>query len=131
MITRDEFMAYANHPEIGYLFDNPQSPFGDWGIECGPGWYDIVLVGCRWISLNDPEQIVRIAQIKSKFGGMRFYLDYICDDDETRKNVFNRVHNIPTIIEHQASMICSSCGSIKKLNHQTLKYENCDCNKGN
>lgn len=127
MITEEEFMDYANHPVIGYLFNNPRSPWGERGLEIGPGWYDISLLGLHWIARNDPDKIVRLAQLKNKFGGMRFYIDYECDDVDKQKQLYNQIHTIPNIIEHMASIICESCGSMKKLNYNALTYNKCGC----
>jgi hypothetical protein len=48
-----------------------------WGFECGDGWYDLLDCLCysiqKYLDLRtDVEQVV-VTQVKSKFGGLRFY----------------------------------------------------------
>ncbi len=46
--------------------------FNNWW--CEVGWKDLIIEACDYcVSLNVPAQIV---QIKEKFGGMRFYVEF-------------------------------------------------------
>lgn len=55
-----------------------------WGLDCGDGWYDLIndlstklekLIE-QWIedNPNDKDNHPRAAQVKEKFGGLRFYM---------------------------------------------------------
>ncbi|MDP2370315.1 hypothetical protein [Rhodoferax sp.] len=64
------------------LVDN-RGPFDEWGIECGDGWFTIVdrlSLACEreielLIAQGEPQECwPRVAQIKEKFGSLRFYV---------------------------------------------------------
>lgn len=95
-----------------------------WGFECGDGWYDIIDVLCRQIQHHVehlvtrqsyqvlrgdlkqedavPEEDLQVvaAQVKEKFGGLRFYIDG--GDDEVRGMV--------AMAESMSYRICEDCG---------------------
>lgn len=85
-------------------------PFG--GFAIGEGWWPIVESLCHniqhyldWINKNHDahpvvEQVV-VAQIKEKFGGLRFYYDG--GDD--------RVYGMVRMAESWASHSCETCGA--------------------
>ena len=85
-------------------------PFG--GFACGEGWWPIIESLCQniqhyldWINKNHDahpvvEQVV-VAQIKEKFGGLRFYYDG--GDDKIRGMV--------TMAESWADHSCEECGA--------------------
>lgn len=128
-MDKQTFMSYANDPLIGYLFDNPESPFGDrGGIECDSGWFDIVLVGLKCIALNDPDQVVRISQIKEKFGSMRFYLGFKNTDPESEK-ARRYASSSASAVVFAAYGICETCGAKKTLNLSNLNFNPCGCGK--
>ena len=46
------------------------------GMSMPPGWFDLVDTLCAWIDARDEYRgKVAVAQIKEKFGGLRFYID--------------------------------------------------------
>lgn len=64
--------------------DKASSPFGVRGIECGDGWFQILLDLSSKIEpelramLDDGtpiEDLPRVVQVKEKFGGLRFYMN--------------------------------------------------------
>lgn len=85
-------------------------PYG--GFAIGEGWWPIIESLCRniqhyldWINKNHDahpvvEQVV-VAQIKEKFGGLRFYYDG--GDD--------RVYGMVRMAEAWASHSCETCGA--------------------
>jgi len=71
----------AKYPKI---FPDRHSPMSEtcmcWGFECGDGWYDLLDKLCACIQSyidanheNDPTKQVLAAQVKEKFGTLRFY----------------------------------------------------------
>jgi len=78
-------------------------------IECGDGWYDLIDLACRAInseitSRENYEQVkynIIVAQIKEKFGGLRFY--YEGGDDTVRGMV--------RMAESWAGHSCETCGA--------------------
>lgn len=75
------------------------------GIAIGKGWFDILNQACILIQSHldwkpDVPQVVA-AQVKEKFGGLRFYVDG--GDDYTR--------GIITMAEQMSMLLCEECGA--------------------
>jgi len=80
-------------------------PYPMFGIECGNGWYGLLDDLCfdidRVLTGNpELEKNFYVAQIKEKFGGLRFYV-YGADDE-----IMNRINNA----EKKSFTICEDCG---------------------
>ena len=102
------------YPEIFRNRHEPvtKTPMG-WGFECGDGWYDLIDTLCHNIQhyidwenkypkahAENIEQVVA-SQVKEKFGGLRFYIDY--NGDET-------IRGMITMAESMSYHICEECG---------------------
>lgn len=92
-----------------------------WGICCGDGWYNIIDVLCRCITNHvmnvnssleykkskgeslevEPMRTPQASQVKEKFGGLRFYVDYA--DEYT----YALIH----MAETMSYVTCYTCGS--------------------
>jgi hypothetical protein len=118
--TEEQYDTFAKHMEEKYpeMYENPYG-----GFCTGPGWWPIIdsLSGqissyVKWRNrtredlLKDnpydhpiPEYIepVRVAQIKEKFGGLRFYYD---GGDE-------HISGMVRMAESWASNVCEECGN--------------------
>jgi len=86
-----------------------QTPMG-FGFECGDGWFDLIDTLCRniqhhvdWYSTSHPDKIEPpiAAQVKEKFGGLRFYLD---GGDDT-------ICGMVMMAESMSYHICEECGN--------------------
>jgi hypothetical protein len=90
------------------LFSSPNTAVTKYGLECGEGWLDILSKLCRELeSVNehrDEDQWVKAEQIKSKFGGLRFYTN------DTRR-LGLRVLNLIKDAEVACSNTCEKCGA--------------------
>jgi hypothetical protein len=81
-----------------------------WGFECGNGWMWLIDQLCK--ALQDridntsphPPQVIA-AQVKEKFGSLRFY---ISGGDEGAQGMID-------LAEHMSINICEACGSIKNV----------------
>jgi hypothetical protein len=108
-MNMEKYDEFEKRLEAAYpkLFSRP---FG--GFACGEGWWPIIESLCQniqhyldWINKNHDahpvvEQVV-VAQIKEKFGGLRFYYDG--GDDKIRGMV--------TMAESWADHSCEECGA--------------------
>jgi len=104
-----EYDAFAKHMEEEY----PAMFVGAYGgFAVGKGWWPIIEVLCAeiqqhidWANRNDQvvPQVV-VAQIKEKFGGLRFYYD---GGDA-------QVHGMVRIAEAWANRTCETCGEVGK-----------------
>ena len=80
-----------------------------YGIECNDGWKDIIRNTDDKLKFIDPEYT--IAQIKEKFGGLRYYYDHSFESyDDIRCEIMD---DIIRSAEHEASRTCELCGANK------------------
>lgn len=92
------------------------------GIECGDGWFDLIeelvskLVA---LEIEEPDTFgdFKVAVIKEKFGGLRFYVDFgeSSDVGESR-----RIFTLINSYEHKSFSVCELCGKQARL--KTLGY---------
>jgi len=92
------------------LFSDDTSAFDQWGVECGDGWFDLVdglakafeeEIG-RMISLGIENCYwPRVAQIKQKFGGLRF---------RVRPPISAALRAQIRAVEEESYSICGNCG---------------------
>jgi hypothetical protein len=76
------------------------------GIAIGTGWFDILNSACQLIQSHcdwqkDKCPQVVAAQVKEKFGGLRFYVDG--GDEYT--------HGIISMAEQMSGKVCEECGT--------------------
>ena len=84
--------------ENEYLFDS-----------CGDGWKEIIRNTDEKLKYIDPDYT--IAQIKEKFGGLRYYYDQSFDSyDDIRREIMD---DIVRAAEYEASRTCELCGANK------------------
>ena len=108
------------------------APFDEHGIECGDGWFALIDRLSRACE-NEIETLMaqgvpkerwpRIAQIKEKFGSLRFYVRGPLSDD-LRAQIVQA--------EHEDSLcICERCGAVGKLREGRWRRTYCDnCDEG-
>ncbi|MBD3262481.1 MAG: hypothetical protein GF334_12585 [Candidatus Altiarchaeales archaeon] len=80
------------------------------GFECGDGWYDLLCELAEKLEplcVDDiPEDTARVGQVKEKFGGLRFYLDWFPADEE----IYKKVNSAIDTAEEKSFTICEVCG---------------------
>ena len=118
-----EKQLVKKYPKIfrDYLGD-PMATCMAWGIECGPGWFNLLDTLCGSIQsmidynphLNIPQ--VTASQIKEKFGTLRFYFyggnEYIS--------------GMVSFAESMSESICEVCGKPGKLYPKGWATVRCD-----
>ena len=87
------------------------------GFGCGDGWYSIVAQCCEVLveanKLLPPDQPkMLIAQVKEKFGTLRFYVD----------NATPEVRDKISELTNQTETMCEVCGKAGKPNQGLSKY---------
>jgi hypothetical protein len=107
-----------------------------WGFECGDGWYNILDKLCGniqshidwsvknnvWDLEKDSKNVrpivpqVVAAQVKEKFGGLRFYYDG--GDDYIR--------GLSSMAESMSTVTCEECGAPGKQRGKGWVYTACD-----
>jgi len=93
-----------------------------WGFECGDGWYNIIdnLSGAIITYTNPQTEFnvfnVVIAQVKEKFGGLRFYAD----------NTDRVVDGMIWLAEHMSENTCETCGNRGEMRGGSWLVTLCD-----
>jgi hypothetical protein len=95
-----------------------------WGFECGDGWFNIINQLCSNIQhridwKNKKEEVVPqvvAAQVKEKFGTLRFYYDG--GDDY--------IHGLTSMAEAMSGVTCETCGKPGKFRGKGWYYTACD-----
>ncbi|MCD6436449.1 MAG: hypothetical protein J7L15_08755 [Clostridiales bacterium] len=111
------------YPEIFKLVgSSPEQSCMAWGMECEDGWYDIIDTLCDTLKGLDEGTPLVAAQVKEKFGGLRFYVDYATD----------KQYDAIEKAEKLSYTICETCGSKDRVSQtkgwiKTLCYS---CMKG-
>ena len=97
-----------------------------WGFECGDGWYELIDILCRniqhhvdWSITTHADKLEQpiASQVKEKFGGLRFYLDYYVDD---------HIQGMIQMAESMSHHICEECGNKGKLRNGNWLRTLCD-----
>jgi len=89
-------------PEIfqpTFMKNHREHPLEYFGFECGNGWYKIIYDLCTEL-MSVPAPAPLAAQVKEKYGTLRFYVDQAVDAH----------HNIIDHYEHMSSKTCEVCG---------------------
>ncbi|MCP3685240.1 MAG: hypothetical protein GY861_21460 [bacterium] len=72
------------------------------GFDCFDGWFDLIYqLSSDLISTNDSEHNVVAAQVKEKFGGLRFYVYYASPEQ----------YQIVNNAKKESYKICEKCGT--------------------
>ena len=96
-----------------YLKDNyPEIIPENFYFECGDGWFLILNAAFReMMKIKSQKRFEnapypRVAQIKEKFGSMRFY----CDPLDGGENYYDRIYAVVNMAETLSFRTCESCG---------------------
>ena len=84
----------------------------DWQkrLDVQAGWIPLLITLHNSIAIIEPNY--KIFQIKEKFGGLRYYIDYPSDiSKEAKEIIFNLIHSA----EQQSFTICEICGQQGEL----------------
>ena len=119
---------FAKYPSIfREVGGEPSQTCMAFGIECGNGWHDLIDLLCDSITQQvettnrcypQLKFAVVAAQIKEKYGGLRFYVDFIynhelVEDGDAMKKITSRIWEISgmiRIIESMSRNTCEDCG---------------------
>ena len=91
-----------------------------YGLECGAGWKDIIDRTHDKLKYIDPDYT--IAQIKEKFGGLRYYYNQSVEYGSLASVI---MEDIVRAAEYEASYTCELCGANKssdKVEIRVHKY---------
>jgi len=126
-------ILFLRYPKLFRRHEVPDAPIDERGIECGDGWFALVE---RLASAGEAEIVAlqaqgvppsawpRVAQIKEKFGSLRFYLDGNCSEQ------FSQL--IRETADRLSVTVCEECGMPGQLrNGRRYVRTTCDaCEAG-
>ena len=78
-----------------------------WGFECDDGWQKLISDLCEELDeflKVHPNPDFRVSQVKSKFGGLRFYVENEGDD-------YKAIYDIIDKYEKKSYHTCEYCGA--------------------
>jgi hypothetical protein len=113
-----------------------------YGICCGNGWYPLLSNLCasiepmirEWQAISDqPDNHPRLAQVKEKFGGFRFYMHDL-SPEYMGEELSKEIRNLSVQALKDSYTICEVCGSSGEKRDdlrwiQTLCYKHYTENK--
>ena len=105
-----------------------------WGMECGDGWYDLLdklLNKLDYISKTSGTQVVA-AQIKEKYGTLRFYYDTTVTTDLNLDDVIEDIiSDVVSAAERKTETTCEVCGERGVFYNDGWCKVRCDEHKDN
>ena len=87
-----------------------------WGMTCGDGWFKLIEELSEKL---EPYKIVA-AQVKEKFGGLRFYIES-CNSD-----IYDVVNELIDDAELKSYKVCETCGKPGELRRGGWMTTACD-----
>jgi len=90
-----------------------------YGLECGAGWKDIIDRTHDKLKYIDPDYT--IAQIKEKFGGLRYYYNQSVEYGSLASVI---MEDIVRAAEYEASYTCELCGANKSSDEVEIRVHN-------
>lgn len=91
-----------------------------WGFECGSGWYELIReCSARIEAINDkmadPTNHITAAQVKEKFGTLRFYIN--ASESECTEQEWDEIDSAIREAEKKSAITCEDCGNPGKTGH--------------
>ena len=112
-----------------------------YGFECGDGWFDLIFGLCENIShlarIHDLSPV--IAQVKEKFGSLRFYLQFpddikVVDEGDgcgqgaviERKPGVEAIYRLIEEAGQKSASVCEMCGAPGTMRRDSWHHVACD-----
>ena len=112
MTPENEKKLYKKYPKLFSERNKSRRETAFYGIACGDGWFWLIDQLCSSIQSyidNSPRDQTVVAQLKEKFGGLRFYVNY------SDTNISGMIW----LAEEMSYNICEVCGSTKDVSSTT------------
>jgi hypothetical protein len=98
-----------------YRFDRVPEDLQDffkdcWGFSIGEGWEPIVFELSRKIKELDKNKKVKVLQVKEKFGGLRYYMDFYSDE----------MNKLISAAEKECYDTCEHCGTKEDVTTESI-----------
>jgi len=84
-----------------------------WGFDCDDGWYHIIDELCKKITETKPAKIPIATQVKEKYGGLRFHIDFGTEE----------IYNLITNARQKSEKTCEICGKKGSISNKDNWYK--------
>ena len=111
--------------------ENAPTPYGQRGFEVGDGWFDLIASTSKAIETileaQAPEDRagIRCAQVKEKFGVLRWYVDGL-DLDVGGPHWHDNIERLIAQAESDSRKICEKCGQPGRIRGRNWLVTRCD-----
>ena len=100
-----------------------RSSFDLFGFECGDGWFQLIKNLSE--ELNKLGVTFKVAQVKEKFGTLRFYVSIT--DDNASDEQHNKIIDLINSAEARSASICEDCGKYGEIRTRNFRISTlCD-----
>jgi len=109
------------HQDKIYYEGSGNNPLPMYGIAVDSGWMPLVDTLADKIAEIDIDNKVRFVQIKEKFGGLRFYTQFVnlnIKENAKDKELWDAVCKLISEAETQSYITCEVCGQMGKLRNK-------------
>ena len=122
MTPERDALLCARYPHLyrDRLGDKRETPMA-YGIQCGDGWFDLL---DRLSAKLEPMCLdgkLKAAQVKSKFGALRFYFAWMDDHGGPSSEAYAAVREA----EEEAARTCEDCGRPGEMRRRSVQCERC------
>lgn len=127
-MNHEEYQKKIKEFYDSYPLCFPKPPYC--GFSCGEGWFGPLKNLCDQIEsilieLPEEERRFQVAQVKEKFGGLRFYTD-----GPKNKEAYDKIQELIKVAERECAVLCEDCGSFgTRRNEGWIKMRCDDCEK--
>lgn len=117
MTPEHDALLCRQFPAMFAQRNDPTSPLW-WGFECGDGWFQLILDLCQALQATTDAGAPQViaAQVKEKFGSLRFYTESRTTDEQD---------SLIRLAERRAEETCEVCGSLGQPSNGTLGGVRC------
>lgn len=106
---------------------DPRESCMHWGFECGDGWEPLIRDAAEQLTYlaGLAGVVVTAAQIKEKYGTLRFYFDVEMPDGVGAAPLWSIFYAIVSTAESRSAHTCETCGEFGELRGRGWLYTAC------
>jgi len=105
-----------------------REPFASFGCECGDGWFSLLDNLMTEIDNEALSVFVNVAQIKEKFGTLRFYVNFDKCEDVDYEKVYKIIQNYEEVSETTCE-VCGKPGTLRGGGWLRTLCDDCETKK--
>lgn len=90
-----------------------------------PGWFNLVDKLCRDLESLSGADLLRIVQIKEKYGALRVYVRPVVES--VSPQLMKKAHALCKAAEKESEGVCEGCGAASELHQNAMRWWNTLC----